>query len=407
METAGMTTACTGENSVDSESQLSLASQPTGAEVPVMLSTPEDQAILQDSECQESEEMAEDDNVFLETPTADEGDVKDGKSNLPGVPTDADNIREEMEIATEDNAGAARGKVCDSPTMEAGSPEIPLQSSDTSSDVRLQSKIDVTEEDRASVAEGITNREDADEGEGMRTEGADEGHGGSLNSDGQEGCGEAQDEPPSSLLHDHSYFSQESKEHSNDVQSTVKLSTMSSGCVDHMYYSMAGVSATGQSSVVSEKDEVPNDLRSKLSSDVRDHSYCRTPEAGQTSVPPEYLPVVSTQSSEVLESQDLFSADHSSTENHNVTHEVCITGSSSYQSSEAEDITAISVGCQVSPQNRDVSTSTDQVDVLDSLRMCIRSALEECSSVWMVQQELLRGLSAVTDKMRESSSDVL
>lgn len=403
METTDMTTAtCTSENSVGSESQLSLASQPTGAEVPVTLSTPEDQAVLQDSECQESGEMAEDDNVFLETPAAEEGHVKDGKGSLPGVPTDSD-TREEMEITTEDNAVAAMGEVCNSPAMEAGSPEIPLQSSETSSNTRLQSEIEVSEEDKVSVAENVSNEEEVDEGEGMRTEGADEGHGGRLKSDGQEGSGEAQDEPPSSLLHDHSYFSQESKGLSNDTESTAELPTTSPGC-DHMYYSVASVRTINQSAVVS---EVLNDLRSKLSSDVRDHSYCRTPEAEQTPVPTESLPVVSTQPSEVLESQDLFSADHNSTENHNVTHEVCITGSSSYQSSEAEDVTVVSVGCQVFSHNRDASTNTDQVDVLDSLRMCIKSALEECSSVWMVQQELLRGLSAVTDKMRENSSDVL
>lgn len=404
METTDMTTA--GEKSVESESQLSLVPQSTDAEAPVTLSTPEDQAVFQENECQESEETAEDDNVFLETPTTVERDGKDGKSNLPGVRTDSDNTMGEMEIATEDHVTTAMDEVCESPTMEAGSPEIPLQSSETPNDIRPQLNVKVAEENM-SVAEGARIKEDTDEGEGTRREGADEGQGGLFNSDGQESGREAQDEPPSSLLHDHSYFSQESKGQSNDAHSTAELPTTSSGCADHMYYSMDHVPTTSQVAVVSEKDEVPNDLRSKLSSDVRDHSYCRTPEAEQTLVPPEAFPVVSTQSTEVLESQDLFSADHTSTENRDITHEICITGSSSYQSSETEEVTVISVGCQVSPQNRDAATSTVQIDILDSLRMCIRNALEECSSVWMVQQELLKGPSAVTDKMQENSSNVL
>ena len=415
---------------MESASPLSMEEELAEDEATVILSTPDEAIPLLNNDTPPSKEAVSSDSVFAEPPQTEDERENEQNYCLAANLLSTDGIK----ATTQDSSKTVQDDLCpSSPTslMEVGSPEIPMQSE---SPQKLhapvsESKME-TEEDKLSVAESISDssdKEDTDEEEQIVDEGGDREKGNHETTDDRDTTAPVS-ERPSSLLHDHSYFSQDHKEQGHIQEDVVVVPSVAqiSGCSDHVYCSMesvctnepptlaCSVEVTNEymgcpNTVEVEKDireeRVPNGLRSKLSSDVQDHSYCRTLSAEPASSLLDGSPVIIVQSSGECESQDLFSADLSPLEDHMITSEVHTTGSTSSQSSitDTNSTRSVTIGCQTSPQCRDVSTSTDQLNMLDTLRTCIENALDECPSIWMVHQELLRGLSAVTDKMRENS----
>ena len=415
-----------GENSLESGSPLSMEAEVAEDEVTVILSTPNEAIPLMNNDTPPSEEAVGSDSVFMEpTQTEDEREDKQN-SCLAALPANLPSIKG-IKLTTPSSGKTSQDDLCPSSPlslMEVGSPEIPMQSE---SPQRLHSPVSElkmeTEEDKQSIAESISDSsdKDTDEEEQMMDDGDREkyDHETTDNRNTTAPIGRQ----PSSLLHDHSYFSQGHKEQGNNVQEdAVEVPSVAQmfGSSDHVYCSMQTLCTKRPPTLTCsvdmdrpntggvEKDKieerVPNGLRSKLSSGVQDHSYCRTLTTKPASSLPEGSPVIIVHSSGDCESQDLFSADLSPLEDHMITSEVHTTGSTSYQSiADTNSTRSVTIGCQTSPQCRDVSTSTDQLNLLDTLRTCIENTLEECPSIWMVHQELLRGLSAVTEKMRDNS----
>ena len=104
------------------------------------------------------------------------------------------------------------------------------------------------------------------------------------------GVSVASNEDSTSLHHDHSYFSStisESKTSSVIVTAAESVAVIpSTELVDHDYCSGPGSASSDQpqppptpSSDSSASDQCPTELRSKLSSDIQDHNYCRQLEA--------------------------------------------------------------------------------------------------------------------------------
>ena len=150
------------------------------------------------------------------------------------------------------------------------------------------------------------------------------------------GISVASNEDSTSLHHDHSYFStttSESKTSSVVVTTESVAVVPSAELVDHDYCSGPGSASSDQpqplppsSSDSSTSDQCPTELRSKLSSDIQDHNYCRQLVSSPPGATPDRVPepegavgsiveIDETDDASNLASQKLFSQNDDSVSN--------------------------------------------------------------------------------------------
>ena len=432
------------EVSEDTESQLSLASQPSQNEPAVVLSSPDELAVgdQKGNKPLKLEAMIEndDDSVFAE-PSEEEKVNIDPSSILPSTMSgDSD----EMMALTE----AAMQTECHSPTMRVGSPEIPLQSSSQAMETVLESarRASLEEDDERGVSvrtsvssdDGEEDMEEVEveEGGGGGGEVVDDGGGADHRTSLAENM-ETQGQPTATLLHDHSYFSQ-SKALSSSASRSVSephssAAIQSTAGLDHAYCNLGAYNKSVSEHMRS--DETLNDLRCKLSANAQDHNYCRisSPDASpsqQQQEQQEPLAVPGVPEPDTVESQELFSVDHASLPNYSSsvdTIDIVITGAPQRCSGSppVREDGVISVGCQISPDctevsvgteglhisadATDISLSTSRVSLDSSLKSIIDSMSEQddlsSGTLWRLQQQLLRGLSLVSSRMERFCSD--
>ena len=414
----------------DSDSQLSLASQPSQSEPAVVLSSPDDKpgsgtAEQEEGEPPKSEEAidSDDDNVFVEeetscdkstTGTDEENNVICDRSEATAVECIEDQIAGRTESAMDTDSHSA--------AVGVGSPEISPQSEQSSTVAGLFSDSPMNQaSDEGNLEGGVSSEE--------RME-VEQGDGGSR----------SVEQKQSNLEHDHSYFSSSLHQNPPDGDPQSRSSSVpvakSAELTDHVYCNTTNqVSPRSQPAQQPQHEpnspETQTDLRSKLSSDVQDHNYCRLSPPATSPTTLEAVTVEDTNdtrpekddSGSITESQELFSVDILQQENLNlVDAELHHTGpSTSHKGLSDTAVTLVHVGCQTNalnkPETAEKSTSVDDSTSLDtlaetSINSSLKSVIDELaarddlatSTLWRVHHQLLRGLSLVSEKLRSESS---
>ena len=448
----------------DSDSQLSLTSQPSQSEPDVVLSSPDDKpggvAVGQDEgeplksaesggvtaerdegeplksaesggvtaerdegEPLKSEEMidSDDDNVFVEetretTGTDDENNILCSKSEATAV----EGIKEDEVVVRTDSAMDTGHH---SPAVTVASSEVPLQSEQSSTEDGLSYDATVNQAtDGGNVEGGVTSEEQQ-----MEMEQGD-GNGG----------GQSVEQKQSNLEHDHSYISSCQHQNLTDGEtqsrsSDVPIATLT----DHAYCNMTKPASpphqpAQQLQHESQSARALTELRSKLSSDVQDHNYCRLSPRDVSPTTPEPMAVeCNTQpragdSRSPTESQELFSVDVMQQDDLNVVNaEPCSSSSSASQMFLSDTaVTLVHVGCQTNapfkPETAEKSTSIDnnalptpspdtspETSINSSLKSVIDLLAAQddlpTSTLWRVHQHLLQGLGLVSEKLFSKS----
>lgn len=406
------------EKREDSNSQLSLASQSSQIEPAVVLSSPNENSestcvkrndgepLKSAGELNEGESGAvidDDDNVFMEEPThtADDGDKS--KNMITSTNMDTAEHTVEEELISETNTFE---KACPSPPMNVRSPEIPLQSSPSRTNFPL-SPGDMEGNCRQSVRDSVSSDESAE----MEVE-----------SDGTDtdSIGKAQDH--SSLDHDHPYhcLGQQMAPSSVESQSSISAPLVTSAeLADHSYCSTTTLASSLQTAVApmsamlqheSSGGHTMTDLRSKLSSDVQDHNYCRFPApntAQAADIVCEAEIGGDNGAEKTTQSQELFS----------------VLGHDNELSSTEDNRGPINADpSPVLTTSADMGCQTDSIDLAqlitpgtptdESIANCIKSVIDAMSSqrnlstasLWKVHRELVRGLSVISDKLSSNAS---
>ena len=419
-----------------SESQLSLASQPSQTEPPpVVLSSPPDDGGVAMEEPLQSEEIIdndEDDNVFTESSDGmDTGsEVTEKATEKEGSPP---TIVTEKTFEKEDSPQA----------MSVESPHLSLQ-------------IDPS----ASLAESSVLRKSSEEGPGASAleKGSSDGEG---RGEGEEVAVLEHACRPEDLKHDHSYFSvtKEGSSH-DDPQSggggMSNTATVSTGLSDHAYCHMTSLGSSHHHSAppYKSRDQSSTKFSSKLSSDIPDHNYC-TPSDNHiqdychpSSVDHSPLKAgevcgthTEKESEQVAGSQELFTVTES-------LHDGCgladsdvgvtlpaVDGGSvatvspvhvTVDSGSIATVSPVHVSCQTvphKPETAEKSTDTsslegEAVSPKDTLTLCspddsLKSLIDTSlvrddltpSTLWRVHQQLVRGLSLVSDRIKKLYSN--
>ena len=401
--------SCEGADE-DSESQLSIApSQSSQSEPSVILSSPtkntEPTTTDNEGATLESDEMIGDDNVFIEELSADESECEMAISTVEC----SDNTEEEEDTI---ETGSALVKSCPSPPLVAGSPEIPLQSSPAESP--LGGNFDQISVDRQRVRDSLSSEESDGDAEGMEI------GGGERAGECVASTAESQD---SNLQHDHPYFSSlvtgesGSKMESEAIcEESESVQMAPAQLADHDYWNSNNSTAPSldqhqpppQPELLSASS--PGDqqleLRSKLSSDVPDHTYCRqlaTNSTGAHPVSAQEKLVTPGDVNAVLEdpaSQELFSQ----------TREVIAVD----EPSRSKLPLTVDAECQTEPPNTaEVSTSTTKF-FLDSSLVggsigrplstyvdTVLASEDVCvDDLWALHQQLMCSLFKISERLR-------
>ena len=402
-----------------SDSQLSLASQPSESDpAAVVLSSPPDGGCVAMEEPLQSEEIIdndEDDNVFTESSMetgSEETEKTTEKEDIP--PT----IVAEKTIE-KDNSPQA---------MSVESPELPLQS-DPSASITESSSLRESSEQKTggSVLErGSTDGQHMREGgEGVVGEG---GEGAAL----EHAC------RPEDLKHDHSYFSVTLEGSSRDDPQSRGggRSNAAVGLSDHAYCHMTSLGSSHHHSAPPYKSRDQSSLSSKLSSNIPDHNYCTPSDndihdychpAHSTLKAGEVCDTLQERESEqVAGSQELFTVTES-------LHDGCgLVDSDVGVTVPAVDggsvaiVSPVHVGCQTvphEPETAEKSTDTSSLEgeaVLpkDTLTLCspddsLKSVIDTSlmrddltpSTLWRIHQQLVRGLSLVSNRIEKLYSN--
>ena len=394
-----------------SDSQLTLASQPSQSEqAPVVLSSPPDGGCVAMEEPLQSEEIIdndEDDNVFTE-------------SSMETGSEETEKATEKEDVAPTIVAEKTIEKDNSPQAMFVESPELPLQSDPSAL---------ITES--SSLRESSEGKPGASVLERGSTDGQDMGEGG-------EGAASEHACRPEDLKHDHSYFSVTQEGSSrNDLQSGGGgRSNAAVGLSDHAYCHMTSLGSSHHHSAPPYKSRDQSSLSSKLSSNIPDHNYC-TPsdndihdychpahspqKAGEVCDP-----LQEKESEQIAGSQELFTVTES-------LHDGCVLMDSdvgvtvpAVDSGSVAIVSPVHVGCQTvphEPETAEKSTDTSSFqgeavlpkDTLtlcspdDSLKSVIDTTLERDdltpSTLWRVHQQLVRGLSLVSNRIEKLYSN--
>lgn len=402
----------------DSQSQLSLASQSSQVEPSVVLSSPTDDSETANLDQNKEEplksgvEIDDDDSVFMEGTTTTS--ASDGDKGIDIDSSERDTAAEcrmedKVVIATE----RALERACPSPPMSVRSPEIPLQSSPSRTDPPLNPPL-------TECGQSVRDSVSSEESEDMKMETEQEGRV-VASTDSI-----VQSQQRNTLDHDHPYhlLSQQKEPCNDENQSTSTSSNATSATLpvvtstsaelaDHSYCSInqpqqaTSVMSAAVQPLETDSDQTVADLRSKLSSDVQDHNYCRLPSpdhsqtaAGETSEALVYTAEITrnNDSENISESQELFSVSEHD-EQLNV-------GDNERPVRTDQSVTSTDVGCQTESVELPPSTTLHtpaNTSMADTLRSAIDSMLAQdnlpTSTLWKVHQELVRGLSVVSERL--------
>ena len=406
------------------DSQLSLVpSQSSQSEPAVVLSSPSDNNRMDTEndkgEPLQSAEAMEDDNVFVEEAQNITSDISQHVTDISTIEYKSDMEDEEDDTI---ETGSALEKSCPSPPMGVGSPEIPLQSSPSESPLSGTFDHFTDEKSGMSVQESLSSES---ESEGEREVEMELGE--TTTTDTSRSV--ASNEDSTSLRHDHSYFSSttsESKTSSVVVTATESVAVVPSAeLVDHDYCSGPGSASSDQpqplppsSSDSSTSDQCPTELRSKLSSDIQDHNYCRQlvpspPGATPDRVPePEAVGSIvendATDDASNLASQELFSQNDDS-----------VLNNSPLTDKQRNQPLFKDIGCQTAysidtgEQSTSTLTSTNSSipsdgDIESSLRTYVDGLLGRddlpVATLWKLHQQLMCSLFKVSEKLHAESS---
>ena len=315
--------------------------------------------------------------------------------------------------------GSALEKSCPSPPLIVGSPEIPLQSSPVESP--LGGSFDQLTEGRRgqSVRDSVSSEESEEEEEEEEME-----VGGGATS--LKLSAENPQQQRSSLEHDHAYFAS-SVETQGDTPVEMEAESVGEGSVavgpaaaqlaDHAYCNTGRPGDLEHQQTLSETSSDQAELRSKLSSDVPDHTYCRqlvsNSPGASSDIPADQLAVGDVVSNELCdnsaESQDLFSENDEQVVDEPPPPPVEESLPPLPQVSDAASQT-------LPPETKETSTSTVSLsngpvpldlDVGRALSTYINGVLgrEDLSvdSLWELHQQLMCGLFKVSERLRAES----
>lgn len=426
--------AVVADDAGESDSQLSLASQPSQSEPTVVLSSPDNGSVSAEPDgepLKSGEEIENDDDVFMETSDDVEAVIDDENSVIQKSAA----MEDIEQIASDTKSAMEKG--CNSPTMAVGSPEIPLQSSSSSpSRTVTESSLGhaltkaTTEEDGQSVRESVSS-EGEDE---MEQEGDEAGDGTS-----SELVELAQQE---NSLHDHSYICQQEQSDVDGQSMTEQSSNIpvtSAELADHAYCNLTSPGSPHQQAAPqcesNDHDQTLTELRSKLSSDVQDHNYCRVHMPESSPAQEREVIVCDTEpgsdADNDTESQELFSVDVSQQNDPSFvdTKDCAMDSSDNHTSPSDRAVMLVHVGCQTSPYAQDTAdmptaagdntlpnppdapANHSSLTIDDSIKCIVDSMLAQdglpTSTLWRVQQQLIRGLSLVSDRIEKLCSESL
>ena len=216
--------------------------------------------------------MIDDDNVFMEDVVVSPFTIESNNDHGMIV----------TEISSELERTCHR-----SPTL--GSPEIPLQSSPSQIE---PSTLNTTTPSQMSVekGDGSSGGGDGDVGEVSVDSSSDESEEEVMEQGKTETISDndinRNEIPQQNLKHDHSYFSTNQPSEIDIPPNTASTSSSNNIMTDHIYCSTSEHAVhISQQKLDSESDQVHSELRSKLSSDIQDHNYCRLSPTSSTSEP--------------------------------------------------------------------------------------------------------------------------
>ena len=373
----------------EEDSQLSLVSQPSLSELQpaVVLSSPfDDNSVVStddgvEGKSLQSGEAIEDDNVFMEEPPPAITDTS--ASNTDTGTADHERVfGEDDEMLAEASSNSA---LDGAPTVGGvRSPEIPIQTSSSQTDQQESEMTDVECGGGGGGGDSVcdSNPSSDDSGEESMLQGD------SNSSETVPGGGSSSASCPTplqqtNLEHDHSYFS------ANQHRETITdQSAATSTPTDHIYCSTERSSApflAAPQSLQSDSDSRQvHKLRSKLSSDVQDHNYCRLSPSPSPSETAMKCASDSKEGSQEL----LFSHDEE----------------------PDERISAASVATQTDvniSSDRSMSTHLQQLSLPQSVEASLGSIIDSLqaqqdlstSALLRAQQQLIRGLSVVSERI--------
>ena len=248
----------------EGESQLSLVSQSPQNEPAVQLSSPDDNIsnanVADNARELLTDEVIDDDDVFMEDNPSTVVSEYDNVSISETCSHATVEYRVEDDTTIETRSALAQ-RVCNSPTVGMGSPEIPLQISPSKTEGPANScGLDIVTNDQSI--------QDSDSSDGMGQEG--------------EEVLDEQRQLQNNTEHDHPYISM----NVDDGGQVRPVNVASTKLIDHSYCTVATSSRPNQAEgelPQNERSSDPEALRSKLSSGVQDHNYCRqqTPSTSQ------------------------------------------------------------------------------------------------------------------------------
>jgi hypothetical protein len=423
----------------DEDSQLSLVpSQASQSEPAVVLSSPdENNDVVQTAENEKGEplqsaERMDDDSVFVEESQSITSGDSQHVTDISTVEYRNENDTEGDEEDDTIETGSALEKSCPSPPMGGvGSPEIPLQSSPSESPISGTFDMVVDQRNGSSVQDSVSSDS---ESEGEREvevemelgETATDASAGSMASSSEES------QQSTSLQHDHSYFSSASEGGEGAcgalgalpvAEQRERVAVVSAAqLADHDYCSVLEPASCLEGDQPQDLPPPPSstsdtELRSKLSSDIQDHNYCRqfAPNPpGATQDLTSELHVRDIAQNAVsdepcnLASQELFSQ---SDDDHVANEPLADDPPVSFP-------VLSDIGCQtVFPDSREHSTSTIALanssipsdgDVESSLRSYVDGILGRddlpVATLWKLHQQLMCSLFKVSEKLRAENS---
>ena len=421
------------EGREDEDSQLSLVpSQASQSEPAVLLSSPdENNDVVQTAENEKGEplqsaERMDDDSVFVEeSQSVTSQHVTDISTVEYRNENDTEGDEEDDTIET----GSALEKSCPSPPLGGvGSPEIPLQSSPSESPIGGTFDMVADERNGSSVQDSVSSDS---ESEGEKEVEMELGETVTDASAGSMTLSSEESQQSTSLQHDHSYFSSASEEGEGACGALVVFPAAeqrervevvpAARLADHDYCSVLEPASSLEGDQLQDLPPPPSsasdtEFRSKLSSDIQDHNYCRQLAPNPPGV-----------------TQDLTSEPVRDITQNAVSDETCNLASQELFSQGDDDRVAnepladdppvslpvlSDIGCQtVFPDTRERSTSTlalanssipSDSDIESSLRSYVDGILGRddlpVATLWKLHQQLMCSLFKVSEKLRAENS---
>ena len=424
------------EGREDEDSQLSLVpSQASQSEPAVLLSSPDENndVVVQTAENEKGEplqsaERMDDDSVFVEeSQSVTSQHVTDISTVEYRNENDTEGDEEDDTIET----GSALEKSCPSPPLGGvGSPEIPLQSSPSESPLGGTFDMVADERNGSSVQDSVSSDS---ESEGEKEVEMELGETVMDASAGSMTLSSEESQQSTSLQHDHSYFSSASEEGEGACGALVVFPAAeqrervevvpAARLADHDYCSVLEHVSSLEGDQLQDLPPPPSsasdtEFRSKLSSDIQDHNYCRQ-------LAPNPPGVTQDLTSEPVSVRDIAQ--------NAVSDETCNLASQELFSQGDDDRVAnepladdppvslpvlSDIGCQtVFPDTRERSTSTlalanssipSDSDIESSLRSYVDGILGRddlpVATLWKLHQQLMCSLFKVSEKLRAENS---